>query len=295
MAEDLSYKRNEDIIYIGQDPPSEFFDVLFGGVSYPDPQYRKRRDFPRNLLIIEYVIRGCGYICADGQTQTVEAGDMYLINAKHIHSYFSDRSDPFEKIWINVTGILPMTLLNAYLPDRGAYIARDCTDGYRLLLEAHRVLSDISLTRTQAIDRTSLIVHEIMILLRDSLDNEHIGSAPSREEAIRECLDRSITADISLDKLAARYYISKNQMIRIFSKAFGVTPMKYLMKKRLEAARRLFENTSMGISEIALLLKFSSPQHLSYAFKRVMGYNLTKNVEKVIDKSCEQELLKKQR
>ena len=65
MVEDYSYKRNEDIIYIGQYPQDKLFDVHFAGVSYPDPQYKKRRDTASDVLIIEYVIRGCGYICAD--------------------------------------------------------------------------------------------------------------------------------------------------------------------------------------------------------------------------------------
>lgn len=273
--EDNSYRKNEDIIYIGRYPQDRLFDVHFAGVSYPDPQYRKRRDEPHDMLIIEYVIRGCGYICADGKTFPVEAGDMYLINAKFVHSYFSDKSDPFEKIWINVSGTLPMMLLYAYLPERGLYIAKGCKDAYRLLSEAHRVLSDISLNHLQAIDRTSLIVHELLILLRDSVGNDRQSVSLSREEAVRECLDRSITSDISLDKLASRYFISKNQMIRGFKSKFGITPMKYLMKKRLEAAKRLSENTSMSISQIASVLRFSSPQHLSSAYKRETGENLS--------------------
>ena len=280
MVEDYSYKRNEDIIYIGQYPQDKLFDVHFAGVSYPDPQYKKRRDTASDVLIIEYVIRGCGYICADNKTCPVEAGDMYLINANFPHSYFSDKSDPFEKIWINVSGSLPMMLLKAYLPERGCYIAKGCEEAYRLLSSAHSILRDSSLTGSQAIARVSLIVHELLILLRDSVGSQQQSHKLSREEAIRECLDRSITSEISLDKLAARYYISKNQMIRSFRAEFGITPMKYLMKKRLEAAERLIESTSMSVSQIAALLKFSSPQHLSAAFKRFMGHNLSKHGEK---------------
>ena len=275
MPEDLSYRRNEDIIYIGAYPQDKLFDVSFAGVSYPDPQYLKRRDEPRDMLIIEYVISGSGYICADGRTQTVEAGDMYVINAKFPHSYFSDKSDPFEKIWMNVSGSLPDLLLNAYLPERGCYIARGCDDAYRLIKSAHRLMSDSGLTSAQMLARVSLVVHELLILLRDSVGNSQSGRVPDRVGAIRECLDRSMTTDISLDQLAARYFLSKNQLIRSFRVRFGVTPMRYLMKKRLETAERLVESTTMTVAQIAPLLRFSSPQHLSAAFKREYGRNLS--------------------
>ena len=276
MPEDLSYRRNEDIIYIGAYPQDKLFDVFFAGVSYPDPQYLKRRDEPRDMLIIEYVISGSGYICADGRTQTVEAGDMYVINAKFPHSYFSDKGDPFEKIWMNVSGSLPELLLNAYLPERGCYIAKGCEDAYRLIKSAHRLMSDSGLTPAQMLARVSLFVHELLILLRDSVGSAQQSRSPDSVEAIRGCLDRSITAGITLDQLAARYFLSKNQLIRSFRERFGVTPMRYLMIKRLEAAERLVESTTMNVAQIAALLKFSSPQHLSAAFKREYGRNLRK-------------------
>lgn len=272
-------RRNEEIVYIGAYPQEHVFDVHFAGVSYPDPQYIKRRDEPRDMLIIEYVIRGAGYICADGKTQYVEAGDMYVINAKFPHSYYSDRSDPFEKIWMNVTGSLPTLLLGQYLPERCLYIANGCERAYKLIRSAHELLLDTSMTSAKALEGVSLVTHELLILLRDSVDNPQRKLSPDRCEAIRECLDRSMTSDITLDEIAERYYLSKNQLIRSFRARYGMTPMKYLQKKRLEAAKRLAAN-GMTVARIAGILKFSSPQHLSSAYKREFGCNLSRRNEK---------------
>lgn len=49
-------------------------------------------------------------------------------------------------------------------------------------------------------------------------------------------LDESIFDEVSLDEIAARFFISKGQMIRIFRKEFGVTPYKYFLNKKLDTA-----------------------------------------------------------
>jgi hypothetical protein len=42
--------KNEDRIYISPYSPDPLFDIPYAGISYPNPQYKKRRDNLRAIL-----------------------------------------------------------------------------------------------------------------------------------------------------------------------------------------------------------------------------------------------------
>lgn len=76
---------------------------------------------------------------------------------------------------------------------------------------------------------------------------------------------------ISLDTLAATFNISKYHLIRLFKKAYHMTPIQYQMLTRIERCKELLLNSSLSITEIAEETDFSSIHSMSRAFKKVDG------------------------
>ncbi len=58
---------------------------------------------------------------------------------------------------------------------------------------------------------------------------------------------------------------------RIFSSLTGSTIEKYVIKQRVERAKELISYDQLSISEIANHLGYSSVQHLSTQFKKIVG------------------------
>lgn len=56
-----------------------------------------------------------------------------------------------------------------------------------------------------------------------------------------------------------------------FTKYYGISPMNYLNRKRIEVCKELLENTDYGISDIAHLTGFSSQSYLSQSFRKSCG------------------------
>lgn len=61
----------------------------------------------------------------------------------------------------------------------------------------------------------------------------------------------------------------------MFRATTGMTPHRYVLKRRLERARQLFEQVEFSIAEIAIMCGFSSQAHLTLAFRKEYGLTPT--------------------
>lgn len=88
---------------------------------------------------------------------------------------------------------------------------------------------------------------------------------------IRHYIDNFYREPLRLDVLEARYHMSKYHICHSFSSAFGIPPLKYLNKKRLEAAENLLFSSHKKIHEIALTVGYESTNHFISLFKKEYG------------------------
>jgi transcriptional regulator GlxA family with amidase domain len=77
--------------------------------------------------------------------------------------------------------------------------------------------------------------------------------------------------DLSTSALADRVSMSVRNFGRVFTADVGTTPAKYVLHLRVEAARRLLETSSKGLSQIARTVGFNSVDGMRRAFIRVLG------------------------
>ena len=77
--------------------------------------------------------------------------------------------------------------------------------------------------------------------------------------------------DISLDQLAARHFISKYHLSRIFSRITGYTFRDYLILHRLSIAKDLLLHTGKPVSEIGQLCGYGNVNHFIRIFKAHEG------------------------
>ncbi|WP_394837612.1 GlxA family transcriptional regulator [Pendulispora rubella] len=80
-----------------------------------------------------------------------------------------------------------------------------------------------------------------------------------------------LTSDLSVEKLAARVAMSPRNFARVFRRELGTTPAHYVDQLRIEAARRLLEQTQRSTEEVAAACGYSSAELLRVAFLRSVG------------------------
>ena len=105
------------------------------------------------------------------------------------------------------------------------------------------------------------------------------GAQPRRTGALtRRQLDHIVAAieadlaeDWSLDKLAALLQLSPFHFARAFKAACGETPHRFVLRLRLEQARRQVLATAQPLIDIAVDAGFVSLSHFGQAFRRQWG------------------------
>jgi transcriptional regulator GlxA family with amidase domain len=80
-----------------------------------------------------------------------------------------------------------------------------------------------------------------------------------------------LTADLSVEALARRVAMSPRNFCRVFVREIGMTPGRFVERIRVEAARRLLEDSARGVPEVAAACGFGSAETLRVAFRRALG------------------------
>ncbi|UPG92719.1 helix-turn-helix domain-containing protein [Luteibacter aegosomatissinici] len=84
-------------------------------------------------------------------------------------------------------------------------------------------------------------------------------------------IEESFGRPLSGDEMAASVGLSKGAFHRAFKATFGLTPFRYLTRKRVEAAARLMLATNLNLGAIAADAGFYDQAHLCRQFRKVFG------------------------
>jgi AraC-like DNA-binding protein len=76
---------------------------------------------------------------------------------------------------------------------------------------------------------------------------------------------------VSVAEMAVRAGYSESRFHALFQKEYGCSPMRYVMKVRLEAAARLLAGSEIRMTEVAEQTGFTDAFHFSHAFKKQYG------------------------
>jgi transcriptional regulator GlxA family with amidase domain len=84
-------------------------------------------------------------------------------------------------------------------------------------------------------------------------------------------MEANIEEPLSMDEISNLVGVSRRQMERLFQRYLGQVPTKYYLELRLQRARELLSQTSLTVTEIAVICGFLSPPHFSKCYRSVFG------------------------
>jgi AraC-like DNA-binding protein len=84
-------------------------------------------------------------------------------------------------------------------------------------------------------------------------------------------LENDFSKDWKLDELLNIAHMSRSNLMRIFRKATGQTPIDYLVRLRIQKSMEMLRNTDLPITEIALEVGFNDSNYFTRSFRKVMS------------------------
>ncbi|MDR5867723.1 AraC family transcriptional regulator [Halomonas koreensis] len=98
------------------------------------------------------------------------------------------------------------------------------------------------------------------------------GGRPLDLAALDRFIDRHLAGGLRVADLAAEACLSEAHFTERFRAQTGLSPWRYVMRRRLEAAHRLIRESHLPLSEVAALTGFTNQSALSRAFRRDYGH-----------------------
>jgi AraC-like DNA-binding protein len=116
--------------------------------------------------------------------------------------------------------------------------------------------------------RASVAGYEIMLELGNSV--ERSDKSVLLAKAV-DLLEHHLSQKISLQKLAAALGSNTTSLHRAFHVKFGMSPINYFIKLKMDAAKSLLLNTSLPIQDIAERTGYSNQLYFSAEFHKRVG------------------------
>ncbi|TPK78148.1 AraC family transcriptional regulator [Mesorhizobium sp. B2-4-17] len=97
------------------------------------------------------------------------------------------------------------------------------------------------------------------------------GLAPWQERRAKDYLEANLSRSVALADVARTCGVSPSHFARAFRLTTGRPPHRWLIERRIEAAKAALENSELGLREIAATCGFSDASHFSSTFSKATG------------------------
>lgn len=248
--------------FIQREECENLIDLQLCGITLPYKNYSITRPKSK-IACIEFIDRGTGSVFVGKEKFCPSEGDSYFLQPGFDQTYYSDALNPWKKYFINISGPLLRSMTEGYGLENRFY--------YPGLNIKNELLRIIELAKNKNCDCTK----EVISVLNEIFLKMHLftlGTArKSTAVEIKNYLNTKIELNFKIADLCKFVNKSESQVIKIFKNAYGITPYKYLLNKKIEYSKNLLTSTNLSIKEISYMLRFSDEYYFSNIFKEKVG------------------------
>ncbi len=237
-----------------------------------------------------FLLSGSGSYNVEGRHYQLVSGDIVLVGSRCVHKPHFEPGIMYERVILYIspellrTGSTADYSLEDLFSGEKSHVLRP-TDVFRrkMLAMTAQLESEMSGAEPGASVLAQCVLFEMLVWIgremavgRASLP----GPSAPKDEKIREILryiDDNLTEDLSIDDLAARFYISKYHMMRRFREETGSSIHTYLSDKRLLMARDLISG-GVSATDACFRSGFRSYSAFSRAYGKLFGVTPTGRV-----------------
>lgn len=216
-----------------------------------------------------FVVKGSGRFIVENHSFFVKEDDLIFISPNVMHTEFNQGKDALEYFALGLDGIL----FEQESKNRKDYSLHNLhTHHAEILFYLTTILRELQ----QKQENYAKVCHNLMesLILTISRSTKSTLSFAAAGKVSRECrfieqyIDEHFPENISLDTLSQLTYMNKYYMVHAFKKYKGLSPINYLINRRLDEAKHLLETTDYPVAKIALASGFSSQSYFSQVFRK---------------------------
>ena len=123
------------------------------------------------------------------------------------------------------------------------------------------------------------LIKAVLVQCAARLEHSEEEPAPDTDglaERIRAYVDKKdVSVPLTNESIARVLHYHPYYVSRVFSRRYGITLHAYIVRRRVEEARKLLSSTSLSVSDIAARCGFCGESYFAESFRRVTGMSPT--------------------
>ena len=219
-----------------------------------------------------FIVSGKGQFLIEDQIFPVDVNNLVIINPNVSHTEDSLNAQPLEYIVLGIDGVELATSANS----NGQFCILDHFSSVEISSCLRNILREMELKNTGYEDICQAYMEILIIrLMRNtalSVQTEPQGISSNRQcAAVKRYIDLHFKEPLTLAHLSEEAHMNKYYLSHAFKQEYGISPINYLISRRINESKYLLTETDLSMSQIAQLLGFSSLSYFSQSFRKTQG------------------------
>ena len=217
---------------------------------------------------------GCAYIVPAHTIHSYQCDGDFALYYLHVHEGFKNVTDVFElyefpsEVEVDATYESLFALACRANPDAGLPASNPIS--YDNDSHFHDYVGKYSSLPLH--ERMALRGFTLMLVARFLAEaRPRLWTKDERIMRIIQYIGEHINQRIDMEELATFACVSKSYFIRLFTSALGISPIRYINRKKIERARLLLMTEHLSVKEAAFRLGFDDHSYFIRLFKRTTG------------------------
>ena len=222
-----------------------------------------------NHLELFFIVGGKGQFLIEDRLYPVDINNLVMINPNVPHTEVSLNAQPLEYIVLGIDGIELATTENS----NGQFSILDHYESAEISGCLRNILREMELKNPGYEDICQAYM-EILIIRLMRTTSLAVPTEPQTVSTNRQCaavqryIDLHFKEALTLEQLADEGHMNKYYLSHAFKREYGVSPINYMISRRIEESKYLLAETDLSMSQIAQLLGFSSLSYFSQVFRK---------------------------
>lgn len=221
----------------------------------------------RDHYLIHFILSGRGVLQSGPDRYALGPGQGFLITPGILTTYTADEADPWSYTWMGFNGEDAVRALS----QRGLHIEAP-TFVFDLDAGVRRCGEEL-IGYYGAQGNSFLAVSRMFELF--SYINPAYDTRTPKDDVVNEMVIylEDHFADVTVDRLAKEFNITRSQVFRLFKSVMGLAPQQYLLQYKVNRAASLLRTTSLSVEQIGEEAGFGNACNFSRQFKAAYGYS----------------------
>ncbi len=228
------------------------------------PRSMHEHDHLCELLLVS---QGAGIYMIDGRRYTAQKGNLIIYNSRTVHDEFGGSGSNLVTYCIAIGGLRIGGLPADHLLPDGYCPVQPLRQHFAEVQSLFDAIEKEAKSHAEIANYlTMALITKLAAFLREEgLQEEQ--QTPTLAAKARAFIDKNYKEAIRLGDIATATHTNAYYLSHLFKAEIGLSPMKYVILRRIGEAQNLLINTDMTITQIAAQVGYNNSNYFQNVFK----------------------------